>query len=100
MLEELGQASVAKSGGKKLYAITPDGETHLAGNRVVLNGALARMDAVRAAHGDGPSPQIVRATENLKLALRLRQSRGPLTLEQADSIAAALDAAALAVERS
>ena len=100
MLEELGQATVAESGGKKLYAITPDGEAHLAGNRVVLNGALARMDAVRAAHGGGPAPQIVRATENLKLALRLRQSRGPLTPEQADSIAAALDAAALAVERS
>ena len=38
--------------------------------------------------------------ENLKLALRLRLERGPLTEEQLRAIAAALDAAALAVERS
>ena len=100
MLDELGHATVADIGGKKLYAITPEGEAHLAANRAALDGALARMERVRTAHGDGPSPEIIRATENLKLALRLRQSRGPLTDEQARAVAAALDAAALAVERS
>jgi hypothetical protein len=34
------------------------------------------------------------------VALRLRQGRGPLTEEQTRAIAAALDAAALAIERS
>lgn len=100
MLEELGHATVAESDGKKLYAITPDGAAYLGANRAALDGALARMDSIRAAHGDGPSPGIIRAIENLKLALRLRQSRGPLTEEQARTIAAALDAAALAIERS
>ena len=38
--------------------------------------------------------------ENLKLALRMRMARGPLTAEQADAVAAALDAAATGVERS
>jgi hypothetical protein len=37
--------------------------------------------------------------ENLKLALRLRLSRGPLDENQVNAIAAALDAAATAVER-
>lgn len=100
MLEELGHATVAEDKGKKLYAITPDGAAYLGVNRAALDGALARMESVRAAHGDGPAPAIIRATENLKLALRLRQGRGPLTEEQARAIAAALDAAALAVERS
>jgi len=42
----------------------------------------------------------VRGMENLKLALRLRVSRGPLSEEQARGIAAALDAAAVAIEQS
>jgi hypothetical protein len=38
--------------------------------------------------------------ENLKLAMRLRLRRGPLDPAAAESVAAALDAAAQAVERS
>jgi hypothetical protein len=41
----------------------------------------------------------LRGMENLKLALRLRLGGGPLTDEQAAAITAALDAAAVAVER-
>jgi hypothetical protein len=37
--------------------------------------------------------------ENLKLALRLRLSRGPLSEEQINAVAATLDAAATGVER-
>ena len=51
-------------------------------------------------HGHGPDPQLLRAMENLKLALRLRHRGGPLTAEQLHSIVAALDAAAVAIERS
>ena len=43
---------------------------------------------------------MLRAMENLKLALRLRQGRGPLTDDQVQAIAAILDGAAVAVERS
>jgi hypothetical protein len=38
--------------------------------------------------------------ENLRLALRLRLARCPLATEQAYAVAAALDAAATAVERA
>jgi DNA-binding PadR family transcriptional regulator len=100
MLEELGHATVAEEGGKKLYAITPDGAAWMAANRAAVDAAMARMQAVSASHGGGPAPEILRATENLKLALRLRLSRGGLSEEQARQIAAALDAAAVAVERS
>lgn len=100
MLEELGHATVTESGGKKLYAATAEGSAHLAANQATVDSVLARMKEINAAHGGGPAPQIVRAIENLKLALRLRQSRGPLAEEQIRSIAAALDAAAVAIERS
>jgi DNA-binding PadR family transcriptional regulator len=100
MLEELGHATVAESGGKKLYAITPEGTAWLAANQPAVDAALARMQAVKAANSGGPLPEVMRATENLKLALRLRLARGPLTEAQVRGIAAALDAAATAIERS
>jgi DNA-binding PadR family transcriptional regulator len=100
MLEELGHATVTESNGKKRYAITAEGTACLAANKAGLDHALARMQSVNTAHGGGPAPEILRARENLKLALRLREARGPLTEQQVRSIAAALDAAAVAIERS
>jgi DNA-binding PadR family transcriptional regulator len=100
MLEELGHATVAESNGKKRYAITDEGTAYLAANRAGLDHALARMQSINTAHGGGPAPEILRARENLKLALRLREARGPLTEQQVRAIAAALDAAAIAIERS
>lgn len=47
-----------------------------------------------------PPAPIVRATENLETALRLRLKEGPIDEASADTIAAALDAAARAVEKS
>ena len=100
MLEEIGHATVAEEEGKKLYAITPDGSAYIAVHRAALDGALQRMRSVSDANSGGPAPEIVRATENLRMALRLRQGRGPLTTEQTHAVAAALDAAAVAIERS
>jgi DNA-binding PadR family transcriptional regulator len=100
MLEELGHATVAETDGKKLYAITAGGSEYLAANKAALDNALQHMQSVNTAHGGGPAPEITRARENLKLALRLREGRGPLTEQQIRDIAAALDAAAVAIERS
>jgi DNA-binding PadR family transcriptional regulator len=100
LLEELGHVSVADEGGKRQHAITAEGSAWLAANQPAVDAAMARMEGVREAHGGGPDPQIVRAAENLRLSLRLRQSRGPLTEDQTRAIAAALDAAAVAIERS
>lgn len=102
LLEELGYVTVATpaEGGRKLHEVTEQGRAFLDANRPTLDALLARMDEAGRAQGGGPAPQIVRAMENLKLALRLRMARGPLTTEQADAVAAALDAAATGVERS
>jgi DNA-binding PadR family transcriptional regulator len=100
LLEELGYATVTTSDGtKKLYAITSEGSAHLAASKAAVDAIFERIAEVRSAHGDGPAPQIVRAMENLRLALRLRLARGPLTDEQKHAVAAALDAAAVAIER-
>jgi DNA-binding PadR family transcriptional regulator len=101
MLEELGHVTVsAGEGAKKLHEITAEGRAYLDANRPAVDALLARMNEAGRAHGGGPAPQILRAMENLKLALRLRLSRGPLSEEQANAVAAALDAAATSVERT
>jgi DNA-binding PadR family transcriptional regulator len=101
LLEELGYVTVsAGEGSKKLHAITGEGRAFLEANRGTLDALLARMEEAGRTHGGGPAPQVIRAMENLKLALRLRMARGPLTATQADAIAAALDMAATSVERA
>lgn len=101
MLEEMGLAQLSDSeGAKKLYAITPQGEAELAANRPGVDALFARIAAAREMFASGRSPQIVRAMENLKLALRLRMERGPLNEAEVTQVAAALDAAAQAIERS
>ena len=59
-----------------------------------------RIAAARALHGETPPAPLVRAVENLKLALRLRVARGDLTEDRIRELAATIDAAATAVERS
>jgi DNA-binding PadR family transcriptional regulator len=101
LLEEMGQASVAAGdGGKKLYAITPDGEAALAASKTAVDAIFARIAAVSAAHGGGPAPQIVRAMQNLRVALHMRLARGPLSEAEIDAVVQALDGAAVTVERS
>jgi DNA-binding PadR family transcriptional regulator len=100
MFEELGYTTVEEANGKKLYTITPQGTAWLAENKAAADAVMARFGEAAARHAGGPAPQLIRAVENLKLALRLRQRSGPLTDEQLRSIVAAIDAAAVAVERS
>ena len=101
LLEEQGLVRVESTDGpRKLYAITPEGETVLERNRGLVEAIFARIEEIGARHGGGPSPQILRAMENLKLALRLRLSQGPLSAEQVTRIANVLDSAAKDVEGS
>jgi DNA-binding PadR family transcriptional regulator len=99
-LEELGYVTVSTGeNAKKLHEITAAGRTFLDANRPAVDSLLAHMAEASHARGGGTAPQVVRAMENLKLALRLRLSRGPLHEEQINAVAAALDAAAISVER-
>ena len=97
-LEDSGYAaSTASEGGRKSFSITEEGKAFLAANRAAIDEIAAR------AGGEGrrevPS-SILRAMENLRVALRLRLRQGGITQEAADKIAAALDAAAQTVEKS
>lgn len=98
MLEELGLVTATTEGSKRRYTVTPDGIADLAANRAVVDGIFVRI--AEAGHGADFGPRLLRAMANVRFALRLRLSRGELDDTTAGTIAAALDAAALAIERS
>jgi DNA-binding PadR family transcriptional regulator len=101
LLEELGHVTVTSGdGGKKLHTITQEGRAYLDAYRPAVEALVARMEEAGRTHGGGTAPQILRAMENLKLALRLRLARGPLDEAQVNAVAAAIDAAATGVERT
>jgi DNA-binding PadR family transcriptional regulator len=103
LLEELGHVSVdtAEGGSRKRYTITEAGREFLAANREITDEMMARMNGGVDGAGlrAGRPPQVVRAIENLKLAMRLRLAREPLTEQQAHEFAAVLDSAAQQLER-
>ena len=100
-LHDMGYAAIeSEEAGRKQYRITSEGEAFLVANRAAADALLSRVGPDGAGRaGDIPAP-VVRAMENLKLAMRLRFRRGTLDQAAAESIAAALDAAAQTVERS
>jgi len=101
LLEELGYATVSNAeGSKKLYAITDEGNAFLAANRPTVQAIFSRIAEAGAAQGGGPAPQILRAMENLKMAIRFRLAQGPLNETQIRGITEAIDRAAQEIERA
>jgi len=101
LLEDLGYAKVEEAeGGKKLYAITAEGTAFLDTQTEALSQLQARIDQAAMTGRGRNAPQIVRAMGNLGMALQLRLRRGPLTEDQIQAVAAAIDAAAAAVEKA
>jgi DNA-binding PadR family transcriptional regulator len=97
LLEELGYVTVTnREDGKKIHSITPEGVVYLEANKEALAATFQRIAQTL---NEQPAPQIVRAMENLKFALRLRLAQGPLAAADIEHIAAALDKAALQVEK-
>jgi len=103
LLEETGlvQVDAPDAGGRKRYSVTPTGQAHLAEHRSHTDELMARMRAGVDGAGlrAGRPPQVTRAIENLKLAMRLRLAGEPLNDEQAHPFAAVLDQAAQHIER-
>jgi DNA-binding PadR family transcriptional regulator len=100
LLDETGLIAAKESeGGRKLYAVTAEGEAQLKKHQDAVDSLFERMAGVRERSAGGVSPRVIRAMENLKTALRLRLEQGPLDETQAQKLAEALDAAALAIEQ-
>ena len=100
LLEDLGYiAPTDPQAGRKAFAITAEGQAALNANEPVVTSIFERIGTYAERTGRSASPQIIRAMENLRMALRLRLERGRPDDDQVGKIAAALDAAAQAIER-
>jgi len=97
-LEDMGYVTIQSEtvSNRKSYGITEEGNAFLIANRTAANALLQRTGS---ASGGLPAP-VLRAMENLKVAIRLRLKEGNLDEATTDKIAAAIDAAAKAVEKS
>lgn len=100
LLEDLGFTAASEAGGgRKLFTITPEGEANLAENAQAVEAIFARMEQT-AARSNAFHPSLLRARENVRTALKLKVSAGPLTEAQVAAIAKALDDAAQAIEQA
>lgn len=100
-IEDMGYAVVeTEESGRKRYRITPEGEASVAANKAAIDALFARIGMAGKGRREGIPAPIIRAMENLKLALRLRLRDGAVDQADATRIAEAIDEAAQKVERS
>lgn len=98
-LDDMGYASIElEEGGRKLYHVTEQGRAFIDANRSLVEELLTRAVPGERGHDEVPDA-IIRAMENLKLALRLRLRKGPPDEATTGDIANILDEAARAIER-
>ena len=99
LLEEQGLIEIVGSEGpRKLYGLTEEGRAELAQSAPDIERVFSRIGELRQRFGDGPAPEIMRALENLKAALRLRVSRAATA--DTSKLTAILDRAAREIELS
>lgn len=101
LLEDLGLIqATSQDAGRRQYALTPEGETHLAAQADALARIEARLTLARDQARARSVPEIRRAMENLKTALRLRfDGDTPPDEDTVRRIADAIDRAAAEVNR-
>ena len=99
LLEELGYVTATDGGGgKKLYTIAPEGLAFLEANKAHVDNLKSRLAEV-AARSTASAPQILRATHNLKTALRMKLTGAPLSAEQVGAIVKLLDDTVRTIEQ-
>lgn len=99
-LEDMGLAeALAQDGGRRRYRITSEGRVQLQSRRDDLDALLLRLREGRRHALARRAPEIERAMENLKTALRLRFTDGTPDAEALHRIAAVIDRAAVEIGR-
>ena len=99
LLEDLGHAQVSDEDGRKRYALTEAGQTEAQAQAATVQTLLDKLQHLRQRHAGHRPPEIMRAMDNLKAALRGRIDRQGPDQELVQRIAEVIDQAAQAVER-
>jgi DNA-binding PadR family transcriptional regulator len=101
LLEDIGHASsTVLDDGRREYRITAQGTAHLEAQAGLVESLLSRLDHGRSRARARGVPEIRRAMENLKTALRLRFSEESPDAETLRRLAEIIDRAAVEIGRS
>lgn len=100
LLEETGLISGESHGAKKLYSLTEEGRVEVESHSADIQAVRERLADARARFGAVPPPELFRAMDNLRAALRVRLAKGELSPEVVQAMTAAIDRAAAEIERS
>lgn len=99
MLEETEFiSSEGSEGARRLYTVTEKGKEFLASHKDEVGQAVHRMEAASEHAKRTAHPQILRALENLRMALHLKCEGAVLKPEQIKAVASVLDEAAGKIE--
>ena len=100
MLEDLGWVGATPdANGRKEYAITAEGQQQLAAQQAEVERVLTHIGHLKSRAHARRVPEIMRAMENLKTALRLRFGDEAPEQETARRVAEIIDRAAVEIER-
>jgi DNA-binding PadR family transcriptional regulator len=99
LLEDMGNASASiDAANRKLYAITPEGQTFLSENKAQIDAIFARLAGGNEADWSSAAP-VIRAMWNLRATVKLKLVGRKATREQIQAISDVLDEAAKKIER-
>lgn len=98
LLEEQGHITQITEDGKKLWAITPEGQAALDANKRILDAFEERftVGGLSGAHRS----ELRRAVRRLIVAVRAKVAAGEIDENSVSTLVAAIDAAAEAVEKA
>ncbi|HMC92549.1 MAG TPA: PadR family transcriptional regulator, partial [Allosphingosinicella sp.] len=100
MLQDMGLIQeAAADGARKAFAITPEGETHLAERSEEVEALFARLEGAGEGKRRAGGKPIQRAVGNLLQALWHRVTADDMGEDRLHEIAAILDEAAQRIER-
>jgi len=100
LLDDMGLIGEQQSeGSKKLFAVTPAGEAHLAERVEEIDGLFARLDALGEHRARTEGGSIRRAMGNLRQVLVNRMSEGDVDEDRLHAIVQVIDDAARKIER-
>ncbi len=100
LLDDLGWVAVEQDvNGRKVYRVTPDGEAKLDEVKDAVERILTHLGHRKARANARRTPEIFRAMENLKLALRIRLGDSTPDRQTTRRIAEIIDCAAVEIER-
>jgi len=100
LLDDMGLIQAQQSeGSKKLFAITPSGESHIAENEAMIADLFARLDVLGEHRQRTEGGSIRRAMGNLREVLMNRMGAVDVSEETLHEVVAIIDDAAQKIER-